>query len=1117
MEEKTVLFVEQIDHIANNFEQHWTEHFIERLDHLIADVPEELKAAARQELFRVDFEIHFKKGKRVHTGDYIKCFPHYESDIQKAYQCLMSTRRLGEYEYYELLGRGGMGNVYRGTHRLLGRTVAIKLLNSKIFDIAGGTERFLREIRLAGQQQHPNIVSTEYAGKSGDRYYLVMEFIEGGSVATAIYRNGPVSIPVACEILRQTAQGLQYIFENGFVHRDIKPGNLMISRGGVIKIIDFGLGKFTASKFEDDHALTTVGTTMGSIDYVAPEQLTHAALATIQADIYSLGCVFFHLLTGRAPLESEPMSRDQKLIAHIKGELPPLSRFLKNCPEEIERLYQKMVACDPKDRFAHPSEIVNIAAALASPDDLQELFGSGSFAREHSVMMLNRQESITSHSSQAWKWYIAVTLPLLLLAGYGGYHYYQSAVTETAKENVEILAPAEELPEHVIAVVVQDERAEILQFPGYSGRWWFEETPYLLPIIREKLILDDTEPRRLASEIDSSLLPSLLSESEALRPLLAFLVREIETSRSNVTDLEMLTDDYYIETTAMDDVPASVLHTLAVLWHRLSMLRGAPELERRALSHYANAITLYENENTETSRFLAKLCRFDLARLNYTIERNADRFRQELEGIIVDDTDDLTFRVHLQVVPALEQMKLGGNQEAIIEEALQLLKTSGGEDAPHPMLMALHALYADALSRKWKLQLADREWQAVERLAIQIALNTGSSDREARVSENAVMAKLARASLALYHGDLDTARYRYRDLIISIQDTLSSISPSEHARLTRQLARAWEGLADTTLFTPAHFGENLVPNASFFISDAESAYQRARDMNNDPVGNFVLQCKLALLRFSAGLIDENDRVWDNIRTSYWRLHSWNTDFERAREYFRLTEAVLGSPENALPLRSYLERSRLNVNPYNRYAGERLRIQLFAIWKLLSSELDHDVSGVQQDIVQFLDPILLRHLVQESGMRPFLLPFYDLAVRSPKKDDLVQVATRIWTARFQHHVDRTAGLHVVFYFPLGDVEGFALLLTTDSRENQRFGLGVTRQQVLEAARNGETLSLPSELTEIIQMAREMSEAIDISWDDSICWTSTMERFRLTPERWAFDIELNPQRLPSVARE
>lgn len=1111
--------VAHIDRLADAFEQHWTETSIDRLDEWLATLPADQKLDLIREIFHLEFEISFKRGRRLELSDLIERFPCYARTIRSVHEKLMRSRQLGEYEYYESLGKGGMGHVYRGRHRLLERQVAIKVLNRKVLDLAGGVERFHREIRLSGQLRHPNIVSAEYAGKADDRYYLVMELIAGEDVRKLVMRQGPLAIPVACEIIRQAATGLQYAFENGFVHRDIKPGNLMVSSTGTVKIIDFGLGKFAPSHHSSEASLTTLGMLVGSIDYMAPEQVIDATSATIQSDIFSLGCVMFFLLTGSNPFDIEWTRTDRQRLVLLKQSMPSLAAFCKNLPPELESLYQKMVAPDPRDRFEQPAAIVDSMADFSSSSDGDFVLAGTKwgdvptrrFEPKHPAQDAASQDASRQDATRKR------LLTLLLLTVVFGVGVYESIRLASWKRGnnapANLGAPVAPTP-HDDQAVNAPPFSEPLQHVGYSSKWWFEEVPFLLPVVREQIaVCEKTSPDSAA--------PSIPIISDATQHLLDFLKTHGSTL-DNIADLEILSGAYFSDLDTKATHTATELHTRAVLLHRMALLRGDPILERRAIEVYEKAILHYNDDVTTISCRLVKLCQFDLARLQYEISGNPSEFQQQVNRIETDQRDDFLFRIHLAVVPALERMREGHHEDTVIEQSIQILESLDQTTGTHPMLSRLQALYAHALAYQWRMEIAERHWQKAEQEAVRWAETMGNSHQEAQLCDHAIQAKLAWAASARYLGDLNTARYRYRSVIGSLQDPFENLpnAPTERDRLKRQLAEAWEGLADTTLFVPTYFEKDTIPNAAFFIGEAESGYQQAADIVTDPVFRFVMRCKTTLLQCHAAEINETDRrsLLNDIREEFQTLSKGQVGFIRAREYNFLIEAVLESPNPVLSIRSYLDRKRLIVSPFARYAGERLDLQLLAIRTLLLADkatLDSD--SLQQDRKNYLDPILMQHLAPARSLRPYLLPFYDLAIRLTSHDDVVSTAASIWMMRCRRYADSLSNVQLVFYFPMGEAEGFALVLSSDLQSNRRFDLGMNRKQVFELAKSGKKVALPPDLVEQVNAAWRRGEIVEVSWDDSCCWTASQEKNRLTEKQWPFDTSLDPNRLFGTARE
>jgi hypothetical protein len=263
------------------------------------------------------------------------------------------------YRIVKELGRGGMGLVYQAEQTLMGRAVAIKVISKALLDHPDALERFRREIRAAAQLSHPNIVLAYEAEQAGDLHLLVMELVEGKSLAQVLGLKGSLPVAHACSYARQAALGLQHAHEKGMVHRDIKPQNLMLTRKGQVKILDFGLAK-VASERRGGRGLTAVNTYMGTPDYSAPEQAADARSADIRADVYSLGCTLYCLLAGRPPFQEE--TDVKTILAHLEKEPPPLRGLRPDVPAELEAVVARMLAKDPARRYQTPAEA---AAALA--------------------------------------------------------------------------------------------------------------------------------------------------------------------------------------------------------------------------------------------------------------------------------------------------------------------------------------------------------------------------------------------------------------------------------------------------------------------------------------------------------------------------------------------------------------------------------------------------------------------------------------------------------------------------------------------------------------------------------------------------------------------------------
>ncbi len=258
------------------------------------------------------------------------------------------------YRAVRLLGVGGMGAVYEAEHRVMQRPVALKVIKRAYVASAAALERFRREVRAAARLSHPNVVTTYDAEDAGETHFLVMEYVEGIDLGRLVQERGPLPVDRACDCIRQAALGLQHAFEQGMVHRDLKPHNLMLTSAGRVKILDFGLAHF-ASEAADAAGLTSTGIVLGTVDYIAPEQADNAHQADIRSDIYSLGCTLYHLLAGQPPFPTgSPL---QKVLAHVEKKPQPLTELRPDLPEELMPVLERMMAKNPAHRYQTPAEV----------------------------------------------------------------------------------------------------------------------------------------------------------------------------------------------------------------------------------------------------------------------------------------------------------------------------------------------------------------------------------------------------------------------------------------------------------------------------------------------------------------------------------------------------------------------------------------------------------------------------------------------------------------------------------------------------------------------------------------------------------------------------------------
>jgi serine/threonine protein kinase len=266
----------------------------------------------------------------------------------------------GPYRILDLLGEGGMGRVFRASHQTMGRTVALKVIKAEHLDSPTAVQRFHQEIRAAAQLTHPNIVTAFDAGQAGSAHFFAMEFVEGVDLGRLVKQSGPLSVAASCDYIRQAALGLQHAHERGLVHRDIKPPNLLLSRTaganglGTIKLLDLGLARMQAD--QPSNGLTRLGTVVGTPEFLAPEQAVNSRTVDIRADLYSLGCTFYYLLTGQPPFRGN--SLNDLLLKHAMEAPPPLETFRSDVPPVIQGIVRKLLAKRPDERFQTPAELV---------------------------------------------------------------------------------------------------------------------------------------------------------------------------------------------------------------------------------------------------------------------------------------------------------------------------------------------------------------------------------------------------------------------------------------------------------------------------------------------------------------------------------------------------------------------------------------------------------------------------------------------------------------------------------------------------------------------------------------------------------------------------------------
>jgi serine/threonine-protein kinase len=271
---------------------------------------------------------------------------------------------IGRYEVVQRIGVGGMAAVYKAIHVDLGREVALKVMPVEIATRPGAVERFRKEAQLAARLRHENIVTLYEVGESAGLNFLAMEYVEGTDLQNYIYQKGKLDPEEARRITIQATKALALAHKEGIIHRDIKPSNfLMTTRDGrqIIKLTDFGLARIAE---HDDYQLTRAGTTIGTVDYIAPEQARNSRAADVRSDIYSLGCTLYHMLSGHPPFHQGDMM--ERLLKHADTEPEDIRLLNPKVPAGLVIVLQKMMAKNPDYRYQTPQELLKDLEHLPS-------------------------------------------------------------------------------------------------------------------------------------------------------------------------------------------------------------------------------------------------------------------------------------------------------------------------------------------------------------------------------------------------------------------------------------------------------------------------------------------------------------------------------------------------------------------------------------------------------------------------------------------------------------------------------------------------------------------------------------------------------------------------------
>jgi serine/threonine protein kinase len=310
---------------------------------------------------------------------------------------------LGKFKILDLLGSGGMSAVYLCEDKQR-RRFALKVLPRALAKDPIILKRFYREARASAALDHPNIVRAYEAGQEQQQHFFVMEYVDGLSLQDLVKQKGRLPIPQAAGYIRQAAVGLEHAHKAGLVHRDIKPGNLLLNRKGIVKILDMGLSRFNNNEKEESVLTKDV---LGTLDYLAPEQAYDSHTVDVRADIYSLGGSLYYLLTGQSPLATENDTLDPRVLAQKANQPKPLRELRPELPAALIAIVEKMMAPDPRKRFPTPADVADALLPWADPATIRD---------EVPPSRRSRLAGIHSDRRPPWRWAVIALCLLAALA-----------------------------------------------------------------------------------------------------------------------------------------------------------------------------------------------------------------------------------------------------------------------------------------------------------------------------------------------------------------------------------------------------------------------------------------------------------------------------------------------------------------------------------------------------------------------------------------------------------------------------------------------------------------------------------------------------------------------------
>jgi len=1052
----------------------------------------------------------------------------------------IQPKQIGDYEVIDELGHGGMGVVYKARQKLLNQTVAIKVLQQSLLNEPLAVARFRREMQLIGGLDHPNIVRALNAGETDGTQYFVMEFVDGipcsdlrvRCLKSGVSFDSPsrIPLPVVCEIVRQVALGLQYAHEFGLVHRDIKPANLMLDRRGTVKILDLGLGKFISEQrpSEESLLLTTLGATMGTIDYISPEQCENAGNVDIRADIYSLGCTFHYLATGQVPYsDSRYDSTRKKLMAHIVGEIPSLTASVPEASGELECIFNKMLAKDPNDRFQTPLELAealepfaDFDALLKVVDSLQDAKNSAKSSNRIGVRAASRSRPLPK---SARNWTAMLLFPVILIS------------VALALPVIQWFRTAQTV---AVAEAIVEVQLDLAQLPGLNGGWWFDEIPWFLPSVRELIqhkLAETSDPKTvLGDDLEKYFNPNVAAVYAWLWNIVSHYANDLTPPQRKLVDKwKRLADsglgNNELEQAIVDSLALLVAahpatndwsavdqHSRAVLEHRLALLKNDRELAMTATESYRVAADLYRREIetiTETSsrdnlRRLKTLCLADAARLVYLASGDYEKANTAFEVAYArrDSGEQLSLLLNVEMrgTQGALRAESGNYDDSRFIRALDTLRRSKIGERSHPLAAYIHERYAWSLIDQWKVKEAAEQFN-------QALLIRATNRKESQNSLASIYVFHNQHGLAMtyrYRGDTNRAVDECQTTLAAIEkerEKASNLGRQHQASLRERAANTRECLADCTLY-----GGAASDVGRGQLIEAARLYAEAAERCDDGPKS-VMQIKQAIVLFLLDDIEKGEAILAGLDGEKRDLLGNQKCTEIIRQ---LADAVLAFQksrrqdkwdEGKQALRLFLRRMDV-TDPIEGIRRENLEMRLFAAEFLLHSELINNKFAEADRDFAFLDaPFAVFWNKPET--KPFIRRIVELTVHlsalSYEKDQDQKHLDRIVRTLQRMRGRSDANQHdelptlVVFFLTEAASDGFAVFFPQDGRPGELYRVSLTRQQV---KRTSKKIDLDDRLCQAIEDEKTTGQKIVTLWSDTATWVRPEDA--LSDADWPF---------------